>query len=73
MRRARGTSLTTTGDRTERSAPRPPQTALPDRLTVSWRFVSAGVVQVERSHAWLRSLTGEIPMRYVAEPQLPEK
>jgi len=24
-------------------------------------------------HAYLRSLTGEIPMRYVAEPQLPEK
>lgn len=29
--------------------------------------------QVQDIHAWLRTLTGEIPVRYVAEPQLPAK
>ena len=29
--------------------------------------------QVQDIHAWLRALTGEIPVRYVAEPQLPAK
>jgi len=29
--------------------------------------------QVQDIHVWLRSLTGEIPVRYVAEPQLPAK
>ena len=29
--------------------------------------------QVRDIHAWLRSLTGEIPVTYVAEPQLPAK
>jgi cytochrome c peroxidase len=27
--------------------------------------------QVRDIHAWLHSLTGEIPVKYVAEPQLP--
>lgn len=29
--------------------------------------------QVQDVHAWLRTLTGEIPVTYVAEPQLPAK
>lgn len=29
--------------------------------------------QVQDIHAWLRTLTGEIPVNYVAEPQLPAK
>jgi cytochrome c peroxidase len=29
--------------------------------------------QVRDIHAWLRALTGEIPVKYVAEPQLPAK
>jgi cytochrome c peroxidase len=29
--------------------------------------------QVQDIHAWLRALTGEIPVKYVAEPQLPAK
>jgi cytochrome c peroxidase len=29
--------------------------------------------QVQDIHAWLRTLTGEIPVKYVAEPQLPAK
>jgi cytochrome c peroxidase len=27
--------------------------------------------QVQDIHAWLRALTGAIPVKYVAEPQLP--
>jgi cytochrome c peroxidase len=28
--------------------------------------------QVQDIHAWLRALTGAIPVKYVAEPQLPD-
>jgi hypothetical protein len=28
---------------------------------------------VQDIHAWLRALTGQIPVKYVAEPQLPAK
>ena len=35
--------------------------------------VALTVTQVQDIHAWLRALTGQIPVKYVAEPQLPAK
>jgi cytochrome c peroxidase len=35
--------------------------------------VALTATQVQDIHAWLRALTGQIPVKYVAEPQLPAK
>jgi hypothetical protein len=33
--------------------------------------LTLSATQVQDIHAWLRTLTGEIPSRYIAEPRLP--
>lgn len=48
--------------------------SLDSAITVMGRYqlgLTLSPAQVQDIHAWLRSLTGEIPASYIAEPQLP--